>query len=114
MNGAQIGILKESNQVRLSGLLQRGHGAALKPQIRLEILRDLTHQPLERKLADEKLGALLVLPDLPEGHGSGPEPVRLLHAAGGGSGLPGCLGGQLLPRSLSSGGLPRRLLSTSH
>ena len=44
-------------------------------------LCDLTDQALERQLADQQLGGLLVLPDLTQGDGSGSVPVRLLDAA---------------------------------
>ena len=40
--------------------------------------------------------------------------MGLLHPSGGGSGLPGSLGGQLLPGSLSSGRLASGLLSSCH
>lgn len=40
--------------------------------------------------------------------------MGLLHSSGGGSALPGCLGSELLPRSLSSGRFTSGLLSTSH
>ena len=40
--------------------------------------------------------------------------MGLLDYTGGGGGLPGGLGGQLLPGSLSSGGLTGGLLGTSH
>ncbi|CAN0878433.1 hypothetical protein LINGRAHAP2_LOCUS12472 [Linum grandiflorum] len=82
MNSTKIGVLEHPNKISLGSLLQSGDGAALEPQIRLEILSYLPHQPLERQLPDEKLGALLVLPDLPQRHGSWAESVRLLHSAG--------------------------------
>jgi hypothetical protein len=44
----------------------------LETEIRLEVLGDLTNQTLERKLADEKLSALLVLADLTQGDSAGP------------------------------------------
>ena len=69
-------------------------------------------------------------PDLPERHGAGPVAVGLLDAPGGGGGLPGGLGGQLLPGdgqvmgeesqghalpgSLATGGLASGLFSASH
>ena len=65
-------------------------------------------------LADEELGGLLVPSDLPESHSARPVPVRLLDSSSGRGGLPGSLGGQLLPGSLSSGGLTGGLLGTSH
>jgi len=43
-------------------------GVALEPQIVLEILCYLAHQPLEGRLADEQVGALLVAADLAQGH----------------------------------------------
>ena len=41
-------------------------------------------------------------------------PVGLLDSSGGGGGLPSGLGSQLLPWSLSSGGLTGGLLGASH
>ncbi|KAF7803383.1 histone 3 [Senna tora] len=114
VNGTEISILEEPNQVSLGSFLKSGHGGALESEICLEILSDLTNQSLERKLPDQKLGALLVLPDLTKSHRTWPEAVRLLHAAGGRSGLPSSLGRQLLPRSLTTGGLASGLLGTSH
>ena len=45
---------------RLAGLLQGHHDGALETQVGLEVLRDLPDQALERELADEQLGGLLV------------------------------------------------------
>ncbi|KAK3037772.1 hypothetical protein RJ639_030691 [Escallonia herrerae] len=73
MNRAQIGVLEQSHQVCLRHLLQRRHDKALEPQVRLEVLRDLANEPLERQLVDRQLSALLILSDLPEHHGSGPK-----------------------------------------
>ena len=52
----QVGVFKQPDQVRLGRLLQRQHRRRLKAQIRLEILRDFTHETLERELANQKLG----------------------------------------------------------
>jgi len=114
VNGAEVGVLEEPHQVRLGGLLQRRHRRRLEPQVRLEVLRDLPHQPLEGELPDEQLRALLVLADLTERDGAGAEPVRLLHAARGRCRLACRLGGQLLPRRLAAGRLARRLLRAGH
>ena len=111
---AQVGVLEESNQVGLAGLLQSHDGAGLEPQVSLEVLGNFPDQTLEGKLADEELGRLLVSPDLTESDCAGPVPVGLLHSAGGGSALASGLGGQLLPRGLASGRLTGGLLGTSH
>ena len=61
---AQVGVLEEANKVALRGLLQRHHGGRLEAKVGLVVLSDLAHEALEGKLADEKLGGLLVLADL--------------------------------------------------
>ena len=114
VNGAEVGVLEETDKIRLGSLLQGSDSSALEAKVRLEILGDLPDQALERQLPDEKLGGLLVSPDLPEGDSPGPEPVRLLHATSGGSGLPGRLGGELLPGSLASCGLASGLFGPRH
>jgi hypothetical protein len=114
VDGAQVRVLEQADEVRLAGLLQGHHGRALEAQVGLEVLGDLAHQTLEGQLADEELGALLVAADLAQGHRAGPVAMGLLHAAGGGGALARRLGGQLLPGRLSSGGLASRLLGTCH
>ena len=114
VNGAQVGVLKEANQVSLTGLLQSHDSGSLEAKIGLEVLSDLTHQALEGQLADEKLGALLVATDLTQGNGSRPVAMRLLDPTSGGSRLAGSLGGQLLARGLSPGAFAGGLLRASH
>jgi len=114
VDGAQVGVLEQTDQVGLTSLLQSPNGGTLEPEICLEILGNLPHQPLEGQLPDEKLGGLLITPDLPESDCAGPVSVGLLDAPGGRGRLPGSLGSQLLTRSLSSGGLTGGLLGTSH
>ena len=114
MDGAQVGIFEKTNEVSLRSFLQSHDGRGLEAEISLEILSDLTDQTLERQLADEELGALLVTTDLTQSHGTGPVPVRLLHSSSGGCRLACCLGGELLAGSLSSGRFTGGLLGTSH
>ena len=114
VDGAQVGVLEESDQVGLAGLLQSHDGAGLEPQVGLEVLGNLPDQTLEGQLADEELGGLLVTPDLTESDGAGPVTVGLLNSAGGGGALASGLGSQLLPGGLASGGLTGGLLGTSH
>ena len=61
---AQVGVLEQANQIRLRRFLQCKDRRALKSQVILERLRELAHEPLERKLANEQRGTLLVLPNL--------------------------------------------------
>ncbi len=56
VNGAQIGVLEQADQIGLGRLLQCSERGALKAQVGLESLRYFTHQPLEGQLADLQLG----------------------------------------------------------
>jgi len=86
----------------------------LEAQISLEVLCNLTHQALERQLADQQLGRLLVATDLTKCHSSRLVTMWILHSAGRWSALAGSLRRQLLPRRLSTGRLSSCLLRTSH
>ncbi|GAV84487.1 hypothetical protein CFOL_v3_27931 [Cephalotus follicularis] len=114
MDGAEIGVLEEPHKVCLGSFLEGGDGATLEPEIGLEVLSDLPHQPLEGELPYQQLSALLVLPYLPQGNSSGPESMWLLHSSGGWGRFPRRLCGKLLSRCLAAGGLPCCLLCASH
>ena len=114
MDGAEVGVLEEADQVRLAGLLESGDRRALEAKVSLEVLGDLADQPLEGELTDEQLCRLLVATDLAKSDGAWPVTVGLLDSASGGCALASGLGGQLLARRLASGGLSGSLLGTCH
>ena len=114
VDGAQVGVLEESDEVGLRGLLEGHHCRRLEAEVGLEVLGDLPHQPLEGQLADEELRRLLVATDLAEGDGSRAVTMGFLDSSGGWGRLAGSLRGQLLPGGLSSGRLAGSLLGTSH
>ena len=60
VDGAQVCVLEETHQVRLASLLKGHHSRALEPQVGLEVLGNLTNEPLEGQLADEQLSGFLV------------------------------------------------------
>ncbi len=70
MDGGQVGVLKESNEVSLTGFLESSNGGRLESQVCLEILGNLTNKTLERELSDQELGRLLVTTDFTESDGS--------------------------------------------
>ena len=43
VNGAQVGVLKEGDEVRLDRLLEGADGGALEAEVGLEVLSDLTN-----------------------------------------------------------------------
>lgn len=51
VDGAQVGVLKERDEVSLNGLLESADGRRLEAQVRLEVLGDFTDKTLERELA---------------------------------------------------------------
>ena len=114
MDGAQVGVLEETNEVGLGSLLEGHDCGRLESEIGLEVLGDFTDKTLEGELADEKLGALLVPTDLTESNGTGPVPMGFLDSSCGRSRLASCLGGELLSWGLATGGLACCLLGTSH
>ena len=114
VDGAQVGVLEQTNKVSLGGLLQGQDGRSLESEIGLEVLGDLTDKALEGQLADEELSGLLVSADLTKSHGTGSVSVGLLHTSGGGGGLAGSLGGELLAGGFASGRLAGGLFSTGH
>ena len=114
VDGTKVGIFEKTDQVSLSGFLEGQDGRSLESKITLEVLGDLTDETLERKLSDEEVGTLLVTTDLTKSDGSGSVSVGLLNSSGGRGRLAGSLGGELLARSLSSGGLAGGLLGSGH
>ena len=56
VDGAQVGVLEEADQVSLAGLLKGHDGGTLEAQVGLEVLGDFTDEALEGQLADEQLG----------------------------------------------------------
>ena len=102
MDGAQVGVLEESNKVSLSSFLKSQDSRSLESKISLEVLGDLTNKSLEGKLADEKLSALLVSSDFTESDSTRAVSVGLLDSTSSGGTLTSSLGGKLLTRSLSS------------
>ena len=66
VDGAQVGVLEQANEVSLGRLLEGSNGGRLEPEVSLELLSELADETLEGETADQKLGRLLVLPDLTE------------------------------------------------
>jgi hypothetical protein len=114
MDSAQVGVLKETNEVSLSSFLKSSDGRTLEAQVGLEVLGNLSNETLEGQLTDQQLSGLLELTDLTESDGSGAEAVRLLDATTRWGLLTGLLGSVGLTGSLTSGRLTSGLLSTSH
>jgi len=78
------------------------------------VIAYLTNKTLERQLADEQVGTLLVTTNLTKSDRSRAITVGLLDTSRSRSRLAGSLGGQLLTGSFSASGFTSCLLGTSH
>ena len=114
VDGAEIGILKETNQVGLGSLLESQNGGRQEAEVRLEILGNLAHKALERELAQQELRRLLVPTNLTKSNGAGPVAMGLLHTTSGRGGLARSLGGESLAGSLASPRFAGSLLGACH
>ena len=114
VDGAQVGVFEEADEVGFRGFLESRDGRRLESKVGLEVLGNLTDETLEWELSDEELGRLLVSSDLTESDGARTVSVWLLDPAGGWGRLSGRLGGELLSRGLASGGFTCGLFCTSH
>ena len=114
MDGAQVGILEKSNQVRFWSLLQCHDCGWLEAKIGLEVLCDFSHQSLEWQFSDEKLGRFLVSSDLTKSNSSRPVSMGFLHSASGWGTLSGSLCCQLLSWSFSTSRFACSLLCSGH
>ena len=82
VDGTEVGVLEEANEVGLGCLLEGKDGRGLETKVSLEVLGDLADETLEWELADEELGGLLVPADLTESHGTWTVAVRLFGLRG--------------------------------
>ena len=114
VDGAQVGVFEEADEVCFGGFLEGRDGGRLEPEVSLEVLGNLTDETLEWELTDEELGRLLVSTNLTESDGSRTVSVWLLDSAGGWRRLSGSLGGELLSWGLASSGFSCGLFCTSH
>jgi len=114
VDGAQVGVFEETDQVGLAGLLESHDSRALEAEIGFEVLGDFTDKSLERQLADQKLGRLLVATDLTKSDGTRAVTMRLLDSSGGRGALTSGLGSQLFAGRFATGRLASGLLGTGH
>ena len=114
VDGAQVGVLEESNQVSLRCFLESLDGGSLESQVSLEVLGDFTDKTLEWQLSDQKLSGFLVSSDLSKSNSSWSVSVWLLDSTSCWCRFASCLGGELLSWSFTSGRFSCCLLGTGH
>lgn len=95
MDGAEVGVFEQADEVSFNGFLEGEEGRALESELAVGLVGDVFHDSLERKLSDEEVSGSLVLSDLSDGHGSWSESVGLLDTSDWG--LSGALLAGVLP-----------------
>ena len=102
VDGAQVGVFKQTNKVSLASFLKSHHSGALETQVGLEILSDFSHETLEGQLANQQLGGFLVTTDLTKSDCTRPVTMRFLDSTGGRRALTSGLCGELFAWSFST------------
>ena len=114
MDGAQVGVFKETNQICFGGFLQGQDCGGLEAQVFFEILGDLSNQTLERNFADQEPRGFLVPTDFTQGNSTGAVSVWFFDTAGGRGGFAGGFGGQLFAGCFTTGGFTCGLFCSGH
>ena len=102
VDGAQVGVFKQTDKVSLASLLKSHHSRALEAQIGLEILSDFSHKTLEGQLADQQFSGFLVTTDLSQSDCARPVTMRFLDATSSRRTLTGCFCGELFSWGFST------------
>jgi histone H3 len=114
VDGSQVGVFKQTNQVSFRGFLQSTNGRGLETQVGLEVLGNFTDQSLERQLSDQELGGLLVSSDFSESNSTRSVSVGLLDTTSGRGRFTGSFGSQLLSWGFATSGFTGSLFSSGH
>ena len=121
MDGSEVSVLEEGDEVSLSSFLEGHNSRRLEAEIGLIVysnqkqsaialiiirsrltLGNFTNKTLEGQLANEELSALLVATDFTKSDSTRTEAMRLLDAAGGRRRLARLLGRELLAWGLAT------------
>ena len=118
MDGAQVSVFKQSNQISFSGFLESQHSRRLESQIILEFRGNFSDESLEGEFPDEEFSALLEPSDFSESNCSRSEPVGFLDSAANarsaGSGFLGLLVSNVFSGGFATGVLSCGLLCSCH
>jgi hypothetical protein len=114
VDGTEIGIFEETDEVSFGGFLESEDGGTLESEFVFEFSGDFSNESLEGEFSDQEIGALLIFSDFSEGDGSGSESVGFLDTSGSGGRFSGGLVGELFSGSLETSGFSCGLLSSCH
>jgi hypothetical protein len=82
VDGSQVGVFEQSDQVGFTGFLKSSNGRGLESKVSLEVLGNFSDKSLEGQLSDQELSRLLVSSDFSKSDGTRLVSVRLLDCRG--------------------------------
>ena len=100
VHGAHVGVFHQPDEVSLGSLLKSEDGEALKAKVLANAGGNFAHEALEGQFSDQQISALLVSPDVAEGHSA--RTVAMRPFSGSRRSGAGGLCYQLFSRRLSS------------
>ncbi len=110
----EIRVFEKRHHISLGCLLQCEDGCALESKVGFHFGGDFSHEPLERKLSQQKLGRLLVTADFSQSHSARAKAVVPFDTASRGRTLAGGLRREFLSGRFAAGRLSRGLLCAGH
>jgi len=114
MDGTEVGVFEQADEVGLGSLLQGGHSTALEPDVGDVVARDFADEALERQFSDEEFGGALEFPDLAESDSARTEVGFLGVDFLAGEARADDLGGYDFSWGFASGRFARCLFCSSH
>jgi hypothetical protein len=115
VDGAEVCVFKETNQVGLGCFLESEDGGALESQVSLELTSDFSNESLERKFSNQEFSALLESSDFSESNCAWSESVGFLDTTVSlSSGFLGSLVSNVLSGGFATGVFPCGLLCSGH
>ena len=114
MDGAEVGVLEETDHVGLGSLLEGKDGGGLEAEVVLELRGDFSDESLEWKFSNEEFSALLESSDFSESNCSWSESVWFLDTTSWLSGLLGLFVSNVLSWGLATGVLSCSLFGSCH
>ena len=114
MDGAEVGVLEETNEVSLRSFLESHDGGRLESKVVVEVTGDLSDESLEWELPEEEISGLLVSSDFSEGDGSWSESVWFFDTTSGWGSFSSSFSSKSFLWSFSGGGFSSGLFSSGH
>ena len=114
VDGTQVGVFEEADQVSFAGFLKRQYGRCLETQVCFYVLGDFSNEALEGHLTNQQFRRLLVSTDVTKSDRTGAVATRFFDTASGGRALASRKGGHKFAGRLATHCFASGLLCSGH